>query len=234
MGRGVKDQLTLPIEGLVPSESSAAEVTMAFILRMRARRISDVAVLRALETVPREKFVPHRYVDVAWRDVALPIGCGQTMPEPWLVARMMEALAVGKKHRVLEIGTGSGYATAILAKLAADVVSVERFRSLAIESAGRLMRLGISNAHVIHGDGLAPLDNLGLFDRILIHTRLDCVPEHLFALLAAGGCIVYPQARDKGKSVLTRVAHSDSKGFQQSDVCECRSSPAIAGLSAVL
>jgi protein-L-isoaspartate(D-aspartate) O-methyltransferase len=225
-----KDQMILPMEGLPPPGTSAEDV-MAFVLRMRARRISDTAVLRALETVPRDKFVPHRYLDMALRDVALPIGCGQTMPEPWLVARMMEALAVSRKHRVLEIGTGSGYATAILARLAGEVVSIERFRSLAFESASRLMRLGISNASVVHGDGLMPPDHIGLFDRILIHVRLEAVPERLMALLSAGGAVVFPQARERGRCILTRVNHSETKGFQIAEVCECRASSPIAGVS---
>jgi protein-L-isoaspartate(D-aspartate) O-methyltransferase len=229
-----KDQMILPMDGLGPSRTDAAQEVMAFVLRMRARRISDTAVLRALETVPRDKFVPHRYVDMALRDVALPIGCGQTMPEPWLVARMMEALAVSKKHRVLEIGAGSGYATAILARLAGEVLSLERFRSLALESASRLLRLGISNAIVLHADGLTPPDHLGLFDRILIHIRLDSVPDRLMSMLASGGSIVFPQARPRGRSVLLRMTHSESKGFQQAEVCECRATPPITGLSAIL
>ena len=229
-----KEQLLLPIEGLIPTASEAAQEVMAFVLRMRARRISDTAVLRALETVPRDKFVPHLYVDLALRDVALPIGCGQTMPEPWLVARMMEALAVSKNHRVLEIGTGSGYATAILARLAGEVVSIERFQSLAIESTGRLMRQGISNARVIHADGLNPPENLGLFDRILVHVRLEGIPDVLTSMLASGGTMVLMQARDKCRSALLRVTHSETKGFQQADVCECRASPPIPGVSAIL
>jgi protein-L-isoaspartate(D-aspartate) O-methyltransferase len=229
-----KDQMILPMEGLSPSRPDAAQEVMAFVLRMRARRISDVAVLRALETVPRDKFVPHRYVDMALRDVALPIGCGQTMPEPWLVARMMEALAVSKKHRVLEIGTGSGYATAILARLAGEVLSLERFRSLALESTSRLLRLGISNAIVLHADGLAPPDHIGLFDRILIHMRLESLPDRYMAMLATGGSIVFMQARPRGRSALVRVTHSETKGFQQAEVCECRAAPPIPGVSTIL
>jgi UDP-N-acetylenolpyruvoylglucosamine reductase len=109
-------QMDLPL--LMPGEAEAAQAVMAFLLRMRARGISDVAVLRALETTPRDLFVPHRYRDLALRDMALPIPCGQTMPEAWLVAVMMEALDLAPHHRVLEIGAGSGYATAIAARLA--------------------------------------------------------------------------------------------------------------------
>ena len=135
---------------------------MSFVLRLRARGLADVAVLRALETVPRHLFVPHLYADLAWRDIALPIACGQTMSEPFTLARVMEALRVAPGHRVLEVGAGSGYATAILARLGAEVVSFERYRTLATEASVRLRELGFANARVIHGDGLAPHEGFDL------------------------------------------------------------------------
>ena len=92
--------------------------------------------------------MPHRYADLARREVSLPLRCGQTLPEPWLAARMIEVLAPLPHHRVLEVGAGSGYATALLARIAREVVSVERFQSLAIEAAARLARLGVTNAGV--------------------------------------------------------------------------------------
>ena len=141
----------------------------AFLLRLRSRGISDIGVLRALEMVPRDAFVPHRYLDLALRDVALPIGCGQTMPEPFLVARAMEALSLSPGHRVLEIGTGSGYSAAVIARLAAEVVSLERFQTLALEASTRLADLGIQNARVLWADGLALPEGLGLFDRVVVH-----------------------------------------------------------------
>ena len=135
-------QMDLPLLMPGEAEARAAQAVMAFLLRLRARGIADVTVLRALETVPRERFVPHRYRDLALRDIALPIACGQTMPEAWLVARMMEGLDLAPNHRVLEVGAGSGYATAILARLAGEVVSCEIFEPLAVECAQRLARLG--------------------------------------------------------------------------------------------
>lgn len=231
---GSSRQLQFPTDGLDEAATEALEKRMAFILRMRARGIADLAVLRALETVPRERFVPHRYVDLAWHDVSLPIGCGQTMPEPRIVARMMEALAPNRKSRVLEIGTGSGYATAVLARLSAEVVTLERFRSLTIEAAGRLMRLGIRNTRVHHADGLAPVPETGLFDRILIHAVQDPVPDFLLGLLSVGGRIVTVSPRRAGLAMLVQTVHSEEAGFLTTDVCACRAGPLIPGVSSIL
>ena len=117
-------------------ESDAmAQAKAAFLLIMRARGIQDVNVLRALETVPREIFVPHRYQDLARRHLALPLRCGQTLPEPFLAARMIEALELAAHHRVLEIGAGSGYAAAVLSEIAANIYTVERLGQLADKAA---------------------------------------------------------------------------------------------------
>ena len=118
-------------------EVSNAEERAAFHMRLRAHGIQDLSVLRTLELVPRALFVPHRYADLAQKDVALPIGCGQSVLEPCLVARMMEALELARHHRVLEVGTGTGYTTAILGQLAGEVISLERFQSLATEARAR-------------------------------------------------------------------------------------------------
>ena len=109
-----------------------------FLLRMRQRGVGDVKVLRAMERTPRSFFVAQRYADIAARDIALPIGGGQTAPPPSTTAAMLEALRLEPKHSVLEIGAGSGYAAALLAQLAADVLAMERCQSLAVEAAARL------------------------------------------------------------------------------------------------
>lgn len=168
-----------------------AEARAAFMLRLRAHGIQDLAVLRALERVPRELFVPHHYADLARRDVALPIGCGQTLSEPSLVARMVEALAPAPDHHVLEIGTGSGYATAIVAEIARKVISIERFQSLAIAARLRLEMLGKQNVDINWGDGLALPAKIGLFDRILVNGRLDKAPSRLTDLLAETGQMIF-------------------------------------------
>ena len=223
-------QRDLPLP--MPGEAEAAQALMAFLLRMRARGISDVAVLRALEMTPRDLFVPHRYRDLALRDIALPIPCGQTMPEAWLVARMMEGLDLRPSHRVLEVGSGSGYATAILAQLAGEVVSCEIFESLALECGGRLARLGLPNVRIEQGDAFALLPGLGLFDRVLVHGTVEGAPAALMECLAQEGVILLGRRRPRGAAMLTRIAHQPAGGFMESALCPCRLG-ALSGHSAL-
>ncbi len=213
-------------------QADSAQAKMAFLLRLRARGIADLNILRALETIPRENFAPHRYRDLALREVALPIACGQTMSEPWLTARMIEALDLTPIHHVLEIGSGSGFATAILARLSARVVSVERFRSLSVEAATRLAHLGLTNVEVLWGDGLALPPEQGPFDRILVHGTIEGLPEALFSLLADGGSIVTGRATAQGVRIV-RLSHG-AAGVVEDDICAGRLRPLIPGVAAVL
>ncbi len=160
-----------------------------FTLRMRQRGLSDVRVLRALERTPRSFFVPQRYADIAARDIALPIGGGQTAPPPSTVAAMIEALKLEPTHRVLEIGAGSGYATALLSQIAAEVVSLERSQSLAVEAAARLTAFGLGNVRVVHADGLAPEAALGRFDRVIVHALIEPPAPRLTRWLNPGGVL---------------------------------------------
>jgi protein-L-isoaspartate(D-aspartate) O-methyltransferase len=206
-----------------------AQARMAFLLGLRARGVSDVAVLRAMESAPREIFVPRQYADLAWRDIALPIACGQTMPEPWLVARMMEALSVAGTHRTLEIGSGSGYATAILSQLAGEVVSFERYRSLAVEAHTRLEALGVRNASVTWDDGMEAVETAGRFERIVVHGRLESIPASIFAALEEGGVLVAARPGVRGARL---VKHIKTQGrLDERDMAACRSGPLMAGRS---
>ena len=213
-------------------ENESPQAKMEFVLGLRVRGISDVNVLRALELVPREAFAPHKYRDLALRDVALPIPCGQTMPEPFLVARMIEALRVEPGHRVLEIGTGSGYATAILASLGAKVDSFERFKSLALAAQTRLEQLSPDNIKVIWGDGLALPADSGPYDRILVHGVLPHAPEHFIELLTEGAVIVAGQ-RVEDLTKIVRYAHKLS-GFERYEIGLARMPALLTGVSQVL
>ena len=227
-------QMDLPL--LMPGEAEVrvAQALMAFLLRLRARGISDLSVLRALEVVPRDVFGPHRYRDLALRDIALPIACGQTMPEAWLVARMMEALDLSQGHRVLEVGSGSGYATAILARLAGEVVSCEIFEPLAVECAARLSRLGLAHVKVLHGDVLDLMPDLGLFDRILVHGVIEGTPPCLMDSLAEGGVILLGRKGPRGMAQLTRIAHQASGGFTETPMGPCRLGALIGPIAALI
>ncbi len=211
-------QIALPLDGAPHPSSAAAQALMAFLLRLRARGIADTAVLRALETVPRENFAPHRFADLALRDIALPIPCGQIMPEPMFVARMVEALEIQTEHDVLEIGSGSGYTTAILSRLARRVVSVEYFEPLAIESARRLERLGIANASVRAGEGVALAAGFGLFDRIVVHGAMAGLPSSLAGALAEGGIIVTGRMSASGLSTLVRIVDRPGQGLVEMEI----------------
>ena len=214
------------------AEANAAEAKAAFHLRMRARGIQDLAVLRAFELVPRRSFVPHRYLDLAARDLALPIGCGQTLNEPWFVARMVAALSVERTHRVLEIGAGTGYATAVLAHLAAEVTAFERYQSLAIEARTRLADLGVGNAAIVWGDGLAAPAHVEPIDRIIVHGVLEEVPDALVDRLAEGGIMICAQSCDGGQHVVRLEKHRG--GAQRTKLFPSSLQPMVAGLAMAL
>src|SRR6202171_4174121 len=141
---------------------------MMFQLTLRRRGISDQALLRAMEEIPREVFVESTDRAAAYRDSALGIACGQTISQPFVVAYMTEQLQLQKHHRVLEIGTGSGYQAAILSRLCSQVLTVERFRTLADNARLRLARLGCDNVEVTLGGGFDSADSVGNLDRIMV------------------------------------------------------------------
>jgi len=214
---------------------SGAQATMAFLLRLRARGVADVDVLRALEKVPRLSFVPHRYADLALREMALPIPCGQTIGEPFVTARMLEALDLGAGRRVLEIGSGSGYSTALLARLADEVVSYERFQALALEAKIRLRSHGGEKVELIWGDGLAPSGEKGLFDRILV----DAIMSHeeaalVLERLAQGGVMVCAMSEPGEGARLVRFTQDETGAFSTSPICPCRSSALARGVAKAL
>jgi protein-L-isoaspartate(D-aspartate) O-methyltransferase len=220
----------------IDAAQARAEEKAALLLRLRASGLRDLDLLRALERVPREIFVPHRLVDLARRDLALPIGCGQTLTEPSLVGRMIEALALTRHHRVLEIGTGSGYATAILSEIVDEVLSIERFQTLAIAARLRLQRLGKANAAVIFADGLALSPEAGPFDRILVHGFLDDVPQRFVDLLSEGGRIVMarPERVASRRQSLVLVRRGADQNLDETMICGCRLQALLPGVAKVL
>ena len=164
--------------------------------------ISDPRVLRAMERVPRERFVDEHERNLAYRDHALPIDCGQTISQPYTVAFMCEALQLTGDERVLEIGTGSGYDAAILAELAAEVYTVERIPHLAEQATRRLKDLGYRNVHVTTGDGTLGWPDAAPFDAITVTAGARILPQPYVDQLAEGGRIVIPiGSPDEGQTM---------------------------------
>jgi protein-L-isoaspartate(D-aspartate) O-methyltransferase len=201
---------------------------MQFLLMLRRRGIMDAAVLRALDEVPREHFVERGFTESAYADQALPIACGQTISQPYVVAYMTEQLQVQPQHRVLEIGTGSGYQAAVLSRLAAEVITVERYRTLADTASGRLKALRYDNVQVLVGDGLAGVPAQAPYDRIIVTAAAELVPPALIEELAPGGKMILPLGPHSGTQRLVKVINSE-QGLQREDLIEVRFVPLLPG-----
>jgi len=160
--------------------------------QLRARSIRDERVLAAMERVPRESFVPSDVRAQAYDDAALPLGCGQTISQPYIVALIAQALALDGDERVLDVGTGSGYQAAVLAELAREVHSIERIPELAEQARGNLARAGYDRVHVHLGDGTLGLPEHAPFDGIAVAAAAPDVPAPLWAQLREGARIVLP------------------------------------------
>ena len=203
---------------------------MMFQLTLRRRGISDQAVLRTMEEVPREAFVEKGDAVYAYRDSALGIECGQTISQPFVVAYMTEQLGVQKQQRVLEIGTGSGYQAAVLSKLCREVVSIERYRTLADSARKRLKKLGYDNIEVILGDGYDIPENLGTFDRIIVTAAMESIPEKLIERLEPGGILIAPVGPHHGIQTLVRLNRTET-GFDRKELVDVRFVPALPGIA---
>lgn len=201
---------------------------MGFLLMLRRRGIMNQNVLRAMDLVPREYFVPTEYAARAYTDHALPIACGQTISQPYVVAYMTEQLAVLPEHRVLEIGTGSGYQAAILSRLARMVVTIERYRTLAAAARIRFETLGYANIDVIVGDGLGGLPEQAPFDRIIVTAAAETVPSALVEQLVDGGVMVLPLGPHARSQSIVKLTKS-GEGITQEDLIGVRFVPLVSG-----
>ena len=201
--------------------------------QLRRRGIEDERVLAAMADVPRELFVPEPERRRAYADSALPIGHGQTISQPWIVAAICQALELDGDERVLEIGTGSGYSTAVLAKLAAEVVTIERIEELAEEARRALRELAISNVEVVVSDGSGGYPERAPYEGIAVHATAPGAPASLIEQLAVGGRLVVPIAAD-GADMLTRftrlseaVDPRTGQGLERRALGACRFVPLI-------
>ncbi len=203
---------------------------MMFQLTLRRRGISDQAVLRAMEEIPREMFVAAADRADAYRDSALGIACGQTISQPFVVAYMTEQLQLQKPHRVLEIGTGSGYQAAILSRLCRQVLTVERYRTLADSARARLEKLGCDNVEVMFGDGFEVPASAGSFDRIIVTAAMEQIPESLTQRLEPAGILIAPVGPHHGIQTLVRVTRTDAS-FERKELVDVRFVPALPGIA---
>ncbi|MCA6109038.1 protein-L-isoaspartate(D-aspartate) O-methyltransferase [Bradyrhizobium cenepequi] len=203
---------------------------MMFQLTLRRRGVSNLSVLRAMEEVPRECFVEPNDRDHAYRDAALGIACGQTISQPFVVAYMTEQLQLNRDHRVLEIGTGSGYQAAVLSRLCKHVLTIERYRTLADTARQRLEKLGYYNIEVMLGDGFDVPAGAGDFDRIIVTAAMEQIPEKLLQRLEAGGMLIAPVGPHHGTQTLVRVIRTET-GFERKELVDVRFVPALPGVA---
>jgi len=201
---------------------------MEFLLTLRRRGIADQAVLRAMDEVPREYFDETAFAASAYADQALPIACGQTISQPYVVAYMTEQLNVGSTHRVLEIGTGSGYQAAVLSRLAREVVTIERYRTLADQARERLKALGYDNVDVVAGDGFAGMPERAPFDRIIVTAAAETIPEALMAQLADDGIMILPLGSHEGSQHIIKLTKSQT-GTRRENLIPVRFVPMLPG-----
>jgi protein-L-isoaspartate(D-aspartate) O-methyltransferase len=208
----------------------AADVErMEFQLALRRRGISDQAVLRAMDEVPREHFVTPDFAESAYADQALPIACGQTISQPYVVAYMTEQLEVEPQHRVLEIGTGSGYQAAILSRLAREIVSIERYRTLAETARQRLMTLAYSNVTIIIGDGFVGAPERAPFDRVIVTAAAGDVPAALVAQLGINGKMLLPLGPRNGTQHIVKLTKTGDGRLEQQNLIAVRFVPLLPG-----
>ena len=197
------------------------------VMALRGGGITDAKVLAAIERTPRDLFVPDRFQDQAFDDRALPIDCGQTISQPFIVAHMTQALKLDDRMKVLEIGTGSGYQAAVLARLARRVYSVERYRTLLREAEARFEALRLSNIVTRHGDGSLGWPEQAPFDRIILTASAPARPDAVLGQLKTGGICVAPVDRE-ARQVLMRYERTADR-LIETELMDVRFVPLVKG-----
>jgi protein-L-isoaspartate(D-aspartate) O-methyltransferase len=195
--------------------------------QIEGRGIVDARLLAAMREVPREAFVPAALQAHAYADSPLPIEAEQTISQPYIVALMIAAARVAPGDRVLEIGAGSGYAAAVIGRIAKEVIAIERHGELAAPAAARLDRLGYSNVRILHGDGSGGLPDAAPFDAILAAASGSHIPETLKRQLAEGRALVMPVGEPDAVQTLVRVTRTGAESWESEPLCPVRFVPLI-------
>jgi protein-L-isoaspartate(D-aspartate) O-methyltransferase len=212
-----------------PLEPGLIQKKLRLLMELRRAGIGDARVLGAIEKTPREKFVPSSFEDQAYENMALPIGNGQTVSQPYVVALMTEKLELRERQSVLEIGTGSGYQTAVLASLCRRVFSIERHRELLRDAQRRFEELRLRNIVCRFGDGTKGWPEQMPYDRVIVTAASPEVPTTLVDGLAVGGILVAPVGEDHRDQQLVRIRRNDDR-FSTEDLGLVRFVPLVAGL----
>lgn len=213
----------------IAADPGLVQRKLRLLMELRRAGIADARVLGAIEKTPRERFVSASFIDQAYENMALPIDHGQTVSQPYVVALMTEKLEIGERHQVLEIGTGSGYQTAILARLGRRVFTIERHRELLQEAEARLDALRLRNIVFRFGDGTKGWPEQRPYDRVIVTAAASEVPSALVDGLAAGGVLVAPVGADRRDQQLVRIRRGEG-GFATEDLGLVRFVPLVAGL----
>lgn len=206
------------------------EQQMQFILTLRSNGVSDPAVLEAMEATPRDAFLEGIFKERAYEDRPLPIGRGQTISQPTVVAKMTEALELDSRCKVLEVGTGSGYQAAILSKLVRRVYTIERHRPLARAARALFQKLDLGNITVVTGDGSLGLPEQAPFDRILVTAAAEDLPTNLLAQLKPGGIMVLPVGQTDTVQSMIKVVKTDN-GLEYTELGDVRFVPLLEGVA---
>ena len=215
------------------SRLSDRENFAAFLMRMRAKGVSNPDLLGAFESTPRRGFVPAEFSNAAYSNRTVPIDCGEVIEGIDLQATMISLLGVEQTHRVLEIGTGSGYSAAVMSRLAQRVTTVERFKTLAEHARSRFEALRLTNITVRHTDGKAGLINEGPFDRIIVWAAFDSLPRMFVDQLSSSGVMIAVIGPDDGEQIVTRLTKIGSR-FEREDIMSVRFQPLAGTLAAAL
>ncbi len=200
------------------------------IMELRSRGISNTSVLSALEKVPRELFVPEMFALEAYNNSTLPIECGQTISQPYVVALMTEKLDLNDRCKILEIGTGTGFQTAILAQLCRRVYTIERYRLLLEDAEFRFRKLRLTNITSMTGDGTKGWPAQAPFDRIIVTAAAPQVPDELLAQLKPGGKMIVPVDNAQGEQDLVLFHKAEDETISTDVLCVVRFVPLVPGV----
>ena len=206
----------------------SAQDQINLIMQLRRRGIRTTRVLRAVELVPRDLFVDPAFAEHAYQDIALPIECGQTISQPYVVAYMTEKLEVEDRHKVLEIGTGSGYQAAVLSHVCRRLYTIERWRELQKAAERRFTKLGIANITSIIGDGWLGWPPQAPFDRIIVTAAAADPPRALLEQLKVGGRMIIPLGESRDSQSLVQIDKTDA-GIEETALLPVRFVPLVHG-----